>query len=80
MDLRKYETSLIVACSALFFIIIALASCSYLNEKIGLPNDNPIEEALEDISREVAEGAIRSATGIDVELPEIDFTPEDSEN
>ncbi len=47
----------VVLCTLVF------GGCSYLNKKFGLQDDNPIEEAIEDI--------IEHKTGI-----EIDLTPE----
>lgn len=46
-----------------FFIsLFLLSGCHYINEKVGLPDDNPIEEAGEDI--------INDRIGLD-----LDFTP-----
>ena len=47
-------------------IMCALAGCSYINKWFFLPDDNPIEEAIEDI--------IEMKTGL-----KVDLTPEDPE-
>ena len=59
---------LIVIIATLLFLV----GCSYLNQQLDLPNDNPAEEAIE----EVLDGLILQETGID---PEIDLTPEADE-
>jgi len=40
--------------------LIALCSCHYINQKLGLKNDNKIEQAIEDV--------IEQKTGIQVDL------------
>ena len=47
----------------LIFLCICVGSCSYFNKKLGLPNDNIIEELIE--------SQIERSTGLD-----IDLTPE----
>ena len=42
--------------------------CSHINKKVGLADDNPIEEAIEDFLEDKIDGA----TGI---RPDIDLTP-----
>ena len=43
-----------------FLTLPCLFACSALNQKLGLKDDNPVEE--------VAEGLIESKTGLDVDL------------
>lgn len=43
-------------------ILMCLCSCSYINTRLGLQDDNPIEE--------LAEFAVKTQTGLD-----LDFTP-----
>ena len=57
---RKWMTRLIMV---VVLCALAFGGCSYLNKKFGLEDDNPIEEAIEDV--------IEHKTGI-----EIDLTPE----
>jgi len=48
----------------LIFVLILLSmtvnACSYLNHKFNLPNDNPVEQAIE--------GFIESETGLNIDL------------
>lgn len=45
-----------------FFLGLLFSGCSYVNEKVGLPDDNPIEES--------AEAIVNDRIGLD-----LDFTP-----
>ncbi len=44
----------------LFTCAVCFGGCSYFNRKLGLEDDNPIEEAIEDI--------IENRTGIEIDL------------
>lgn len=48
-------------------LVLGLAGCSWINEKIGLSDDNPAEE--------IAEAIIEQKTGLD-----IDLTPDSPES
>ena len=52
---------------AILFLMFIVIACSSVNKEVGLPDDNPFEQALEEV--------IRKETGV-----EIDFTPEDKKN
>ena len=60
--------SLIFAFAALTTVTTQCTSCSYINEKVGLPDDNPIEEAVED----VIDAVVVYELGVN---PNIDLTP-----
>ncbi len=53
-------------------LVMGLCSCSYINSKIGLQDDNLGEEAVE----EVVDAVIEHETGIDMQ---IDLTPDSPE-
>lgn len=54
----------IVSCILFILCVIGLCSCQYINKKLGLKNDNALEQG--------AEQVIKEKTGVD-----IDLTPED---
>ena len=45
---------------SLMFLVLIVASCSYVNEYLGLPDDNFAEE--------IAEEVIEAKTGMDIDL------------
>lgn len=54
-------------CIGLAVLMVACGGCAYMNQRVGLPDDHAIEEAVE--------SQIETHTGI-----EIDLTPESPEN
>ena len=47
-ELRKMEKFVVRVFSIFIFIALCVMGCSYLNQKLGLPDDNPIEEGVEE--------------------------------
>ncbi len=66
MDEERSNLSYIIAGVLAFILVVILVlGCTYLNKKMGIPDDNPIEEFFED----VVEEKIGLPSGA------IDFTP-----
>lgn len=51
-------------------LVLILVGCTPINEELGLPNDNPLEQTAEF----VLDAVIQKETGVD---PQIDLTPSD---
>lgn len=51
-------------------LMLAAVSCDTVNKKLGIPNDDPIEQEVIEVVEDIAEVAIERETGI-----KIDFTP-----
>lgn len=64
--------SVVFSFVALTTLTTQCTSCSYINEKVGLPDDNPIEEALE----EAIDAVVVYELGVN---PNIDLTPSSPE-
>ena len=47
-ELRKMEKFVVRVFSIFIFIALCVMGCSYLNQKFGLQDDNPIEEGVEE--------------------------------
>ncbi len=60
----KYKDVLMKLALSMLFVGMCFGACSVINDKLGLQDDHPLEEAMEDV--------IEHHTGID-----IDLTPED---
>lgn len=57
---KKYRKWIMRGLLILVGIMVACGSCSYLNKKFGLRDDNPFEEAIEEV--------VKDKTGLDVDL------------
>ena len=64
MTARKHYKKALGTLAILLLIVVAYSSCSRINSKLGMENDNVVEEAFEDL--------IEYKTGV-----EIDLSPED---
>ncbi len=56
----KYRNIIVNITIALLLVCSVFGGCSYLNNQLGLEDDNAIEEAIEDV--------IENRTGIDIDL------------
>ena len=60
-------------------IVIFAASCSYVNTKLGLEDENPFEEAVEVVINTAGEVIVKKVTGLDIDL-DMDITPNSPED
>lgn len=69
-DLQGKKALITVGTIVTIATLLFLAGCAYLNQQLGLPNDNPGEQVIE----AAIDAAFKQQTGVD---PNIDLTPEE---